>query len=90
MEAVAGQPRSQFVQNQRKVMSDAVIFVRSFTAPGASQWWHVGGMVSVRGFNDAGMAVFDQFPQMMFFRTLARISSASICARPVTHARHQR
>jgi hypothetical protein len=34
---VADQPRSQFAQNQRNVMSAAVIFVSSFTVPGASQ-----------------------------------------------------
>jgi hypothetical protein len=34
---VADQPRSQFSQNQRNVMSAAVIFVSSFTDPGASQ-----------------------------------------------------
>ena len=48
---LAGQPRSQFAQNQRKVMSAAVIFVSSFTEPGASQCWHLAGMVSVSGFS---------------------------------------
>jgi hypothetical protein len=55
--AVADHPRSQFGQNQRNVMSEAVTFVSSFTDPGASQCWHFGGIVSVSGFVDRGIGV---------------------------------
>jgi hypothetical protein len=57
LEAVADQPRSQFSQNQRNVMSAGVIFVSSFTDPHAPQCWHLAGMVSVRGFVDVAMVV---------------------------------
>src|SRR5258705_7049329 len=53
--SVADHPRSQVVQNERNVMSEAVIFVSSFTDPGASQWLHFAGMVRVKGFGDASM-----------------------------------
>jgi hypothetical protein len=43
--ALADQPRSQFAQNQRNVMLDAVTFVSSFTDPGASQCGHFDGFV---------------------------------------------
>jgi hypothetical protein len=55
--AVADHPRSQFGQNQRNVMSEAVTFVSSCTDPGASQCWHFGGIVSVSGFVDRGIDV---------------------------------
>jgi hypothetical protein len=55
--ALADQPRSQFAQNQRNVMLDAVTFVSSFTDPGASQCWHFGGIVSVSGFVARGIGV---------------------------------
>lgn len=54
-DSVADQPRSQFVQNQRKLMSEAVVFVSNFTDPWASQWGHFGGMASVRGFGGTRM-----------------------------------
>jgi hypothetical protein len=37
---VVDQPRSHVVQNHRNVMSEAVVFVTSFTDPGAPQWRH--------------------------------------------------
>jgi hypothetical protein len=42
--ALADQALSQFAQNQRNVMLDAVTFVSSFTDPGASQCWHFDGL----------------------------------------------
>jgi hypothetical protein len=56
-DSAADQPRSQFVQNQRKLTSEAVVFVSSFTDPWASQWGHLSGMASVRGFGDTRMVL---------------------------------
>ena len=55
--AGADHPRSQFTQDQRNVMSNAVTFASSFTDPGASQCWHFGGIVSVSVFVDRGIDV---------------------------------
>ena len=56
-DSAADQLRSQFVQNQRKLTSEAVVFVSSFTDPWASQWGHFSGMASVRGFGDTRMVL---------------------------------
>ncbi len=90
-EGVADQPRSQFAQNQRNVMSAAVIFVSSFTDPGASQCWHLAGMVSVRGFVDLGMAVTPLVSPDDVLADRGSHVAAQACARGVTalHEQHR-
>jgi len=86
---LAGQPRSQFAQNQRKVMSAAVIFVSSFTEPGASQCWHLAGMVSVSGFVDVAMVVTPLISPDDDFADRGSHVVAQECARGVTALREQ-
>jgi hypothetical protein len=70
-------------------MSAAVIFVSSLTDPGASQCWHLAGMVSVRGFVDVAMAVTRLISPDDVFADRESHVVAQGCARGVTARQEQ-